>query len=876
MKRISLIFLILSFGAIAKNMTKLEIEQEVLNVLLAENRISQLEFNQKKAVLEYKARKEQVMALQPIAHESNLQGVGTASISGTVQVANVDAENVQVTLCQSTIYNCIDTQLTDQFGAYSFVNLSAGTYYIRAYDPADDYINAIWSLTGTEICFNCVADADNQILLADAETRTGIDLDLEIGAVISGQVMSGVSPIDGYYVSLREVGSNQASGYAYTNVTGDYSIKGIPAGDYYAIISDPADVYIDTMWALGGNIDCFNCEPDANSTITLAAMEIRNGINFDLVVGATVTGQLVEETTLNPVNTLEARLYDPSDGTTNWYFSTVVDGLGTYTISGIPAGNYKIYLEPLIDQDNLHIPEIYNNIQCNACGTLLYNGAGDLLNLVNGVTTSNIDFVVEVGASISGIILNNDYPTETIKQLGLVYLFNNANRVLAYRYIYGTDYEPMADGQYKVGGLLPGTYFAQGGDLGREFFQRELYENIACPWSGCDRGGGGDPVVLGAGEQRLGVNYFLNYGGKISGTVTDALTGLPISAVDTTHFLQFYDSNGEVAGGAYIDPTTGDYISARALPPGTYSVRTGSMFNGEFISPYVMEKYNAGGNIDCPGVTCDLTAGNVTVVAYDPTSGDPANDATITGIDFALSPAYSFSGTITELSPPNDPIPDVHVLVYDENGVFANWATTDMSGDFTVHGLPAGRYYALTNNGSNLPFMGLNQTEAGGWIDILYSNMACPGSTCDVTMGTPIDLGPLAPAQQGTDKGNATYNFSLNAGGTITGQVRDFNSQLPASGVEVKVYNDSGTFYGSYVSDDNGYYMTVGFPAGTYYLTTFNNGALLDAKYGGDYCIDESCDPLDATPIEIVGTNAVSGADFELRPDYIFKSGLDR
>jgi hypothetical protein len=870
MKLFTTILMFMLCTVSAKNLTKHEVELNILDTLLAENRISALEHQQKSAAVKYKIQQDSFKTIQPISLHNNLQGTGTASISGTVQVSSVDAENVLVALCEGTIYNCIEAQTTDQFGTYNFTNLFDGTYYIRTYDQTDDYINAIWSQTGTEVCFNCQPDADNQIVLAVGENRTGVDLDIELGASINGQITSGVNPIDGYYVSVREVGSNQSIGYGISDVNGDYSVKGLPAGNYYAIISDAADIYIDTMWAVGGNIDCQNCEPDANSTISLVALEIRNGVNFDLVVGAMITGQLVEEVTLNPVETLNIRLINPNDFNFNWYFETDIDVSGNYTIRGVPGGTYKIYLDPIIDQDNLHIPEVYNNIQCNSCGTLVYNGGGDALNLVNGATTSNIDFVLEVGASISGIILNNDYPTETIKQYGLVYLFNNANRVVAYRYIYGTDFEPTADGQYKVGGLLPGTYFVQAGDLGREFFQRELYENIACPWSGCDRGAGGDPVVIGAGEQRLGVNYFLNYGGKISGTVTDASTGLPIVAIDTAYYLQFYDSNGEVAGGAYIDPTTGNYTSARALPPGTYSVRTGTMFTGDFISPYVMEKYDSGGNIDCPGVTCDLTAGNVTVVAYDPLSADPANEATTTGIDFALSPAYSFSGTITELSPPNNPIPDVHVLVYDENGVFANWATTDMSGNFTVHGLPAGRYYALTNNGSNLPFMGLSQTAAGGWIDILYSNMPCPGSTCDVTMGTPIDLGPIAPAGQG-----ASFDFSLDAGGTITGQVRDYNSQLPASGVEVRVYNDSGIYYGSYVTDDNGYYMTVGFPAGTYYLTTFNNGALLDGKYGGDYCLDESCNPLDATPIEIVGTNAVTGADFELRPDYIFKSGLE-
>jgi hypothetical protein len=864
-----LLLLLASNFCLAKQESSAEIELAVLQDLLTESRITQLEFNQQKARLDYQLFVNETQNLKPVAVDKSMKGVGTGSISGTVQVSNVDEENVEVTLCQNNFYNCIDSVLTDQFGAYTFSALPAGTYYVRALNSADDYINAMWASTGTEICINCQPDADNEIVLADTEVRAGIDLDLVVGGSISGQVTESATPLDAIQVYLRKVSDNSSAGYGLTDVTGNYSIKGLPADDYYLIIQNAEDVYIDAMWSSLGTVQCYDCNPDANSTVTLAAAEVRAAVDFTLTVGATLSGDIYDESTLGEVTTFTVQFYDTAETGDYWYFNTQFDGFGGYTVSGIPAGDYKIYLNPT--DDNLHIPEVYNDIQCNACSTLVFNGSGATVSLVNGATTSGIDFALEVGASISGFIVDNNNIQLPLTQFGLIYLFNDSNRLLANKIIYGTDFDPMANGAYKVGGLLPGIYFVQGGDAGRQFYQRELYENIACPWSGCDRGGGGDPVSLGVQEQRLGVNFLLNYGGKISGTVTDQSSGLPINP-NGVEYVQFYNAAGEVAGGAGINPD-GTYTSQRALPPGTYSVRTGSMFNGALISPYVMEKYDDSGNIDCPGVTCDLTAGNVTVVAYDPLSGDPENDATVTGIDFALSPAYSFSGTITELSPPNNPIPDVHVLVYDEDGDFANWATTDASGNFTVHGLPAGRYYALTNNGSNLPFMGLNQTEAGGWIDILYNSMPCPGSTCDVTMGTPIDLGPAPVPTEGLQ--GVTYDFALNAGGTITGQVRDFSSQLPASGVEVNVYNSNGEFYGSYVSDNNGYYLTVGFPAGTYYLTTSNNGALIDAKYGGGYCEGQSCDPLDATPIEIIGSNSVAGADFELKPDFIFRSGLE-
>jgi hypothetical protein len=492
---------------------------------------------------------------------------------------------------------------------------------------------------------------------------------------------------------------------------------------------------------------------------------------------------------------------------------------------------------------------------------MVYNGAGDDVVLTNGMTTSGIDFALNTGASISGSILNAADLSVTLEQLGLVYIFDVTNRLIATQILYGTVNEPTFDGSFKIGGLLPGTYFVQGGDLGREFYQRELYNDIRCPWSGCDRGGGGAPVVLGTTEQRTGVNFHLEYGGKISGTVTDAGTGLPI-VTDRTQHVQFYDSVGKVAGGAGIR-ADGTYTSQRAIAPGTYSVRTGSMFTGNFNAPYVMQKYDPSGNVNCPGITCDLVTGNVVVTAQ----------SNVTGIDFALSPAFSFSGTITELGS-SDPLPNVHVLVYDNNANFATWTTTDAMGDFTISGLPAGTYFALTNNGSNLPLMGFFPKDVGSWIDILFDGTPCPGSACDVTTGTPIVLGGGSAAAGIKGSGSPVLDFGLSAGGTITGKVNVFGSQLPASFVDVNVYNDQGEFFGSYPSDSDGSYLTAGLPNGTYYLTTSNDGALVNVKYGDVYC-NGTCIPLDATPLTISNEGPLVDVDFTLKTDYLFKNSLE-
>ena len=852
-------------------------ERSVLNDLLNEDHITRFDYNQRIAMLDHLELSQKINNSKE--SQVKLGPGGTASISGTVQAEGINQSDVTLALYRPVPggSEVVGYGMSGSAGEFTIDDLAAGDYFLVIQARDDDFINAIWSATGTEACVNCQQDpanSNNIITLTDAETRIGVDMNLTVGATISGNVTASGSPVINISVLIREAGSQDFHGFGTTDTNGNYTAKGLPAGDYNAYIQDFGDDYVDAIWSTSGTEVCINCQPDADNTISLMTAENRLGVDFSLTVGATLTGQIIDATTLAAVETFQVVLYDTNQAYP-FEFYTQYDGSGNYTISGIPASTYKVYLRSSFTVSNEYVPEIYNNIPCNLCYNMASDGAGDDVILAGGVTTNGIDFALEKGASISGAMLNAVHLPETMEELVSVFLFNASNQFITATRLNGTNYDPAFNGTYRVGGLLPGTYFVQGGDSGREFFQRELYDDTHCPWSGCNRGGGGTPVTLGANEQRIGVNFLLEYGGKISGTVTDAATGLPINS-DRAQYVQFYDSTGEVAGGAFTQ-ADGTYISSRALPPGTYSVRTGSMFNGILSPPYVMEKYDPAGNIDCPGVTCDLTAGNVLVPAYvrqiprDPVA--EATAATISGIDFALSPAFSFSGTITELSSTN-PISDVHVLVYDDSGDFANWATTDGLGDFTVSGLPAGTYYALTNNGSNLPFPGRGVTATGAWIDILFDGTPCPGSACDVTTGDPIVLGG-SPMIDGIGGEPVVLDFSLSAGGSITGQVKIFGSDLPAQYVNVNVFNSAGEFYGSYQSDDSGYYLTAGLPDDTYYLTTSNEGALVDVKLGGDYCINGDCDPLDAVPVVITGAHSLMGLDFELRTDYLFKNGLD-
>ena len=678
----------------------------------------------------------------------------------------------------------------------------------------------------------------------------------------------------GHDVTLYELLGNEVA-YVIsdtTDVNGDYSFTNLTAGIYLVLTGSQTDEYLDYIWQSDVPLICNfpqRCSENMASHINLPDAAILNNFNFSIALGGKILGAIIDAGTLDGVGTLSVNLTNIDfDQGRNYLFTSMVDQVtGSYLIQGIPDGDYRVYLQPRFDLDNIHISQVYGGPECNLCiREAALQGIGSILTLNSATNINNINFNVNIGASINGFVLDNN-TANPLAVISIVRIFSEFNNILGIKLVQGTDNIPTTNGSYLLGGLLPGSYYVQAGDSGRDFYQRELYNNIPCYFSGCDRGTG-NAVALNAQENRLGVNFLLEKGGKISGTVTDATTGLPILATSPVELqVEFYNNIEQVVGSAFIK-SDGTYTSARAVPVGTYSARTGSMFQGQLLHPYVNQKYSG---IDCAGLACDLSATNIVVT----------NDATTSGIDFALSTGNSFSGTVTDIAT-SAPIGGVHVLVYKEMSVgvvkFANWATTSygsngvLIGDFEVTGLPDGTYFARTGYGSDLPFFVSSFHNIGGvapigWIDSLYENMPCLAG-CDVTLGTPIVL-PAPVVINKSLAGSSTINFALTQGAIITGQVKGFIDKAPLPEITINVFNNQGAFMGSSITDSQGKYITRGLPDGTYYLTTTSFDVLLDVKYGNDFCQPGSCDPLQAQPITVANDQQATDKDFVLKTAFM-------
>ncbi len=688
---------------------------------------------------------------------------------------------------------------TNSSGAYlTSSGLVPGTYYARTANTlgyADELYNDLPCPNGA-----CTVTAGTAISVTAGATASGIDFGLQAGGRISGTITDASSGLPlaniGVYV-FPPSGGYVAS--AYTDSTGTYTVLGLATGTYYARSWDWGD-YVDELY---DNVPCpgWSCGLSGGAPISVTGSQATTGIDFSLVRGGRVGGTVTDATTGQPLAGVDVLLY----GATGAYVTRGTTGsLGTYATPGVPAGTYYARTSNSAG----YADELFDGISCPAGGCAATNGTA--IAVGTGTTASGTDFTLSPGGGFQGTVAQagTGQPLSGVS----VWIFDSTGWLLASR---TTD----ATGAYGIAGLSPGSYFAM--TVNSQGYVDELYNDIPCPGGSCDVTAG-TPVTVQAGVTTTGIDFALVRGGFLSGTVTDAATGQPLSSVS----VRIYNSSGTLfatrASGA-----SGTFSTTAALPAGAYYARTSNS------QGYVDELYN---DIPCPGGTCVVTSGTpISVTA----------PATTTGVDFALTRGGSIGGTVTDAAT-GALLAGVNVRIYNTSGVQVTSRTTSASGTYlTTAGLPAGTYFARTSNSQ-------------GYVDELFDNLSCAGGACSVTTGTPIAV------QAGTTAGNV--DFALAAGGRVSGTLIDESSGAFLASATVRIYDQGGTLLTTGTTDSAGHYVTgSGLVPGDYHARGGARG-YLDEVFDGQPCPNGVCTPTSGTAIPVTLGATTTGIDFALAP----------
>lgn len=537
----------------------------------------------------------------------------------------------------------IELDPTQNDGSYLFGGLPAGTYFART--VTDNFFDELYDNIPCPL--ECDETAGTPITVVDGALTDGIDFELSEGGVLSGTVSEAAT---GFPIAIEFVALYDSSGsfldLTFTEFDGSYRFSGLPTGNYF--VATDAEDYFDEVY---DNHPCpFDCDVTQGTPVFVTKDQQTRNIDFALREGASISGTLSEETTGFPLARQFVRLYD-SGGSLLELDLTDTDG--SYILGGLPAETYFVRT----DTDNF-FDELFDDIPCPIeCDET----TGTPINVTADTPTPNIDFALGSSSGITGRLTAQETGFPIVSEF--VRLYDAGGSLIESEITEN-------DGSYAFSGLPPGTYFVR---TSTDAFFDELYDDIPCPIE-CDEKTG-TPIPVMQNALTTDIDFQLEEGGVIEGSLREARTDLPIAS----ERVVLYDSSGRFLDSART-LTRGRYRFA-GLPTGTYFVKTDT-------EDFFDELYD---NIPCP-IECDETMGTAIVV----TKGSLTD-----GIDFVLG---------TEDVPEETPCTDGPLLCLtgDRFHVTVDWRTADGEVGFgTAVTIPP----ALTADDSGLFFF----FDASNW-----------------------------------------------------------------------------------------------------------------------------------------------------------------
>jgi 5-hydroxyisourate hydrolase-like protein (transthyretin family) len=655
---------------------------------------------------------------------------------------------------------------------------------------------------------------------AQTGTITGTVTNSSTGAPIEGV------PI--FIINSSNLSEAGVVGMLTTNASGVYTFTG-PAGGYYvaAVPSEEGLDFVDEIF--GGPRGPIDFPDVVEGTVVIISAGGTGTADFALLPGGHVTGTVTDAATGAPLaNILVQSVYRYGGQFDYWLTDAMTDAAGRYEIRGLAPGN--IFLVTRSFNVPGYVDEYWDNSPCIAgCpDSNTQQPPPTPIAIVSGATVAGKDFALDPGGAISGRI-TNAATGAPIANMGV-----SINALVNGSLRFAGSAATNAAGEYRVGGLATGTYFAFTG-VGNSGFMNELYDNVLCPL-GCNMVASGTEIAVTVRTTTGNRDFALDTGGAITGRVTNETTGNGIQNVTVTVVTRVGSS---LLTKSANTNSTGNYRIA-GLPAGTYWVFTTSP-GAAFPTP-VNEIY--------PNIPCVSFCSSTAAVA----SGEAiavARGQTIENRNFALVVGGWISGTVRD-SVTTQLIPGQTVELYVQEGAarrFVISTVTDGTNLFSFLGLPTGTYFLATSGRT-------------GYRNEIYNDIPCPGVSCSLagTSPTPVPV----------TVGNATafQSFLLDRVGGVQGKITSAATGQPLRGVTVSLYQKaSGAFVDTRTTDHNGNYFFDVVPAGTYVALTANTLGYRNEIYNDIPCAG-TCSVSTAmssgAAIDVSGSGWTMGINFAL------------
>jgi len=574
-------------------------------------------------------------------------------------------------------------------------------------------------------------------------------------------------PIEGIFVFACEVDVYCDS--TLTDSKGFYKIS-LPPGTYrvgtYSETDYVREFYDDKLYW-----------DEADDVLVTANKETRN-INFALLPAGSISGTVTEEGTGVPIEGAGVEACDYESGWPScFYGETDLDG--NYFIPSVPAGSYRVaaYL------DWNWAEELYSE--------QAYRDFADPVVVEADTETSGINFTLEKGGAISGTVTDQE-----------------TGAPLAGAWVEACDYESgwpfcfyaetEADGSYFFPNFPVGSYRVAAyleGNWVEELYSEQINWDLA------------DAVNVVADVITQNIDFTLEKGGSISGTVTEQGTGAPIEGLEVT--VCDYDAEWDGPCFHGWSESNGSYFIP-GIPAGTYRV-----FSGWDDTNWIVEYYSE----QAVWELAEPVEVEASVDLYE--------------IDFTLEMGGSISGTVTAQAT-GEPIEDMMVEACDYGGgwdgpCFRDWTKAD--GSYFIPGVPEGMYR-------------ISSGWEGNWVVEYYNEQ----SNWDFAERVEVY----------SDANTSDINFTLEMGGSISGTITDQGEPVEGIGVQACFFNDDNypCWWGD--TDGEGIYIIPGVPFGTYRVMVYAQQGYLEKFYDNTLMWDE------ASPVDVTETQNAYYIDFTL------------
>ena len=357
-------------------------------------------------------------------------------------------------------------------------------------------------------------------------------------------------------------------GYAYTDQNGAYSVSPGQPGTYYVVAS--AQSYVTQLYPSGycpngGYYFSSDCDVSHAQTVTVTASGSVSNINFAMSMGQKIFGQ-VRATDNSPIASATVQLLQTNG---QGLQGALTDAAGHYSFSTVGSGSYVVEAAA-----NGYGSQLFDHVACagpvqTECNLLLANPV-----TITSHDLIDINFSLPRMSTITGHITDNEgHP-----------LINVQTSVFDANGTYVASGSTDMYGNYTAGPIGTGTFYILASS---DHLFTQVYPGIDCTSCGTNVPGA-TPFTFTAAGQTARADFVMDDLPTLTGRITDASSGLPVSGVQVLVNSQPPAISGYSNYSAITDAS--GYYAIPNIPIGSYFVWAQS-------SDHVDQVYS--------GVTCE-------------------------------------------------------------------------------------------------------------------------------------------------------------------------------------------------------------------------------------------------------------------------------